>query len=56
MMARSAHAVDQGLVRAAEKEGEVVWCTTLIVNQAVLPIQEAFERKYPKIRLAFIAR
>lgn len=41
-----ASAADQGLIDAAKKEGEVVWYTTVIVNQLVRPLAGAFEKKY----------
>lgn len=41
------------LVAAAEKEGRVVWYTTMIVDQAVRPLAEAFQKKYPKIKVEF---
>jgi len=37
----------------AKKEGRVLWYTTLIVNQALKPLKEAFEKKYPFIQLDF---
>src|SRR5262245_30819054 len=49
----TSHAADAALVEAAKKEGKVVWYTTLIVNQAIRPLKEAFEKKYPGIELAF---
>ncbi len=39
------------LVAAAEKEGQVIWYTGLIVNQIVRPMVAAFEAKYPTIRV-----
>jgi iron(III) transport system substrate-binding protein len=41
-----AHAADQALIDAAKKEGEVVWYTTVIVNQLVRPLAASFEKKY----------
>ena len=49
----SARAADQLLVDAARKEGKVVWYTTLIVNQVVLPLKSAFEKKYPGVTLDY---
>lgn len=46
-------AADQTLIDAAMKEGKVVWYTTLIVNQVVLPLKAAFEKKYPGVTLDF---
>ena len=48
-----AHAADAALVAAAKKEGKVVWYTTLIVNQAIRPLKEAFEKTYPGIELQY---
>jgi ABC-type Fe3+ transport system substrate-binding protein len=42
----TARAQDATLIAAAKKEGEVVWYTTLIVNQLVRPAAAAFEKKY----------
>lgn len=44
---------DPALVEAARKEGTVVWYSTLIVNQIVRPMSEAFERKYPGIKVQY---
>ena len=51
--ANKARAADPALIEAAKKEGEVVWYTVLIVNQAVRPLQDAFEKKYPGIKLKY---
>jgi ABC-type Fe3+ transport system substrate-binding protein len=48
-----AHAADDTLYAAAKKEGQVVWYTSLIVNQAVRPLVEAFNRKYPGIEVKY---
>jgi iron(III) transport system substrate-binding protein len=45
-LARPARAADSRLIAAAQKEGEVVWYTTLIVDMAVRPVSAAFEKKY----------
>lgn len=42
----AARAADQALVDAAKKEGEVVWYSTLIINQIVRPMADAFTKKY----------
>ena len=39
-----AQAADDALYDAAKKEGQVVWYTSLIVNQAVRPLVEAFNK------------
>lgn len=51
--APAVRAADAALIEAAKKEGQVVWYTTLIVNQAIRPLQEAFEKKYPGVRLQY---
>jgi ABC-type Fe3+ transport system substrate-binding protein len=51
-MARAADA-DPALVAAAQKEGQVVWYSTLIVNQILRPLTEAFEKKYPGVRVQY---
>src|SRR6478752_10131782 len=49
----TSHAADAALTEAARKEGKVVWYTTLIVNQAIRPLKEAFEKTYPGIELQY---
>jgi ABC-type Fe3+ transport system substrate-binding protein len=49
-----ARAADAALIEAAKKERQVVWYTTLIVNQAVRPLKEAFEKKYPGMDLQYV--
>ena len=49
-----ARAADSTLIEAAKKERQVVWYTTLIVNQAIRPLKDAFEKKYPGIELQFV--
>ncbi|HTN70442.1 MAG TPA: extracellular solute-binding protein [Methylomirabilota bacterium] len=41
------------LVEGAKKEGKVMWYTTLIVDQVVRPLKEAFEKEYPFIQIEF---
>jgi iron(III) transport system substrate-binding protein len=53
LCATAANAADPATIEAAKKEGSVVWYTNLIVNQAVLPVKAAFERKYPGITLDY---
>src|SRR5215470_17923016 len=48
-----ARAADPALYEAAKKEGQVVWYTSLIVNQAVRPLVEAFGKKYPGIEVKY---
>lgn len=52
-IATPAHAADPATIAAAKAEGQVVWYTTLIVNQAIRPLQQAFELKYPGVKLAY---
>lgn len=49
----AARADEASLYTAAKAEGQVVWYTTLIVNQAVRPLVAAFEKKYPGIEVKF---
>jgi iron(III) transport system substrate-binding protein len=48
-----ARAADSTLYEAAKKEGEAVWYTSLIVNQAVRPLIAAFNKKYPGIDIKY---
>jgi iron(III) transport system substrate-binding protein len=48
-----AAAADPALIEAAKKEGQVTWYTTLIVNQIIRPLKDAFESKYPGITLQY---
>jgi ABC-type Fe3+ transport system substrate-binding protein len=48
-----AQAADSALYDAAKQEGGVVWYTSLIVNQAVRPLIEAFNKKYPGIEVKY---
>ena len=41
------------LVEGARKEGKVSWYTTLIVDQVVRPVKDAFEKEYPFIQVEF---
>jgi iron(III) transport system substrate-binding protein len=50
--ARSAD-VDPKLVEAATKEGTVVWYSGMIINQIIRPTVEAFEKKYPGIKVQY---
>jgi iron(III) transport system substrate-binding protein len=52
-LAGEAFAADAAMVAAAKKEGQVVWYTSLIVNQVVRPMKAAFEKKYPGIELQY---
>ena len=44
---------DAALIEAARKEGQVVWYSTLIVNQITRPLALAFEKKYPGIKVQY---
>jgi ABC-type Fe3+ transport system substrate-binding protein len=50
---RARAADDAALYGAAKKEGQVVWYTSLIVNQAVRPLVAAFDKKYPGIAVKY---
>jgi ABC-type Fe3+ transport system substrate-binding protein len=41
------------LVEGAKKEGKITWYTTLIVDQVVRPVKDAFEKEYPFIQVEF---
>lgn len=50
----SSSAAAQTLVETARKEGQVVWYTSLVVDQVVRPMAAAFEKKYPGIEVRFV--
>ena len=39
------------LVEGAKKEGKVSWYTSLIVDQVLRPVKEAFEKEYPFLQV-----
>ncbi len=41
------------LEEGAKKEGKLLWYSTLIVNQALRPFKEAFEKKYPFVQVEY---
>lgn len=41
------------LEEGAKKEGKLLWYTTLIVNQLVRPMKDAFEKQYPFIKIDY---
>jgi ABC-type Fe3+ transport system substrate-binding protein len=41
------------LVEGARKEGKLSWYTTLIVDQVVRPVKDAFEKEYPFLQIEF---
>ncbi len=49
----AARADEASLYAEAKKEGQVVWYTTLIVNQAVRPLVDAFQKKYPGVEVKY---
>jgi ABC-type Fe3+ transport system substrate-binding protein len=53
LASRAAAAADPALIEAAKKEGRVVWYTTLIVNQIIRPLKDAFEKAYPGVMLQY---
>src|SRR6266699_3052777 len=44
---------EQKLIEGARKEGQVVIYAALIVNQAMRPIAEKFQKKYPFVKLSY---
>ncbi len=50
---RAQAADDAALYAAAKQEGQVVWYTSLIINQAVRPLVAAFSKKYPGIEVEY---
>src|SRR5678815_4824732 len=43
----------RSLVEGAKKEGKVSWYTSLIVDQVVRPVKEAFEKEYPFLQVEY---
>ena len=41
------------LIEGAKKEGKISWYTSLIVDQVVRPVKEAFEKEYPFLQVEF---
>ena len=41
------------LVEGARKEGKLTWYSSLIVDQLVRPVKEAFEKEYPFIQIEY---
>ena len=39
------------LLEGAKKEGKITWYTSLIIDQVVRPLKEAFEKKYSFIQI-----
>jgi ABC-type glycerol-3-phosphate transport system substrate-binding protein len=48
------YAADPKLVEAAKKEGEVLFYTTLIVDQIVRPLIKAFRAQVPGVDVKFV--
>jgi ABC-type Fe3+ transport system substrate-binding protein len=44
---------EQKLIDGANKEGEVALYSAMIVNQALRPIADAFQKKYPSVKLSY---
>ena len=51
LSAAPALAADPALIAAAKKEGTVVWYTTQIVDQFARPAAQAFEKRYPGMKV-----
>src|SRR5215475_14272235 len=41
------------LIEGAKKEGKISWYTSLIVDQVVRPVKEAFEKEYPFLQVEY---
>jgi ABC-type Fe3+ transport system substrate-binding protein len=41
------------LIEGAKREGKISWYTTLIVDQVVRPVKDAFEKEYPFLHVEF---
>ena len=41
------------LEEGAKKEGKLLWYTTLIVNQALKPLKQAFEKRHPYVQVEY---
>jgi len=54
ILAGPARAADASLVARAEREGQVRWYTTLLVEDAVRPLLDAFQRRHPAIAVEFV--
>src|SRR4029077_2631705 len=52
--AAEAYRPDSKLVEAARKEGQVLWYTTLIVDQIVRPLIKAFHAAVPGVEVKFV--
>lgn len=48
-----AASIDPAMIDAARKEGTVVWYSGMIINQIVRPLVDAFEAKYPGIKVQY---
>ncbi len=44
---------DQAILDGARKEGQVVFYSAMIVNQALRPLADAFMKKYPFVKMTF---
>lgn len=52
--AAETYQADPALIAAATKEGEVVWYSTLIINQIVRPLIAAFNQQFPQIKVSYV--
>lgn len=52
--AGEAYQPDPTLVEAAKQEGQILWYTTLIVDQIVRPLIKSFQQQFPGIDVKFI--
>jgi ABC-type Fe3+ transport system substrate-binding protein len=44
---------EQKLIDGAKKEGQVVFYSAMIVNQALRPLTDAFQKKYPFVKVSY---
>ena len=44
---------DKSILDGARKEGQVVFYSAMIVNQALRPLADAFMKKYPFVKMTF---
>ncbi len=44
---------DARILAGAQKEGQVIFYSTMIANQALRPLTEAFNKKYPQVKMSY---
>jgi ABC-type Fe3+ transport system substrate-binding protein len=53
-LADTAKAAEADLLGGAQREGQLVWYTTLVVGQVVRPLIAQFEKKYPGVKVNYV--